>query len=103
MTDVEGASLAATVRTRRKALQLNQRSSPTSPAFSTRFLSALEDGKPSVQLDKGAAGAVGAGVAVRDHRGGRRLVSRLMTEPMDFETLRTVVGRRVQGGFPAAT
>ncbi|HEX9889360.1 MAG TPA: helix-turn-helix domain-containing protein [Nitriliruptorales bacterium] len=46
------ASIGAAVRTTREGLRLDQETTALLAGVSTRFLRALEHGKPTVQLDK---------------------------------------------------
>ncbi len=72
------ASLSSTVRARRQSLHLHQAELADLAGVSTRFVSALETGKASVQLDKVLAVLSALGLRFEIHRGGGDvLVSRV--------------------------
>lgn len=78
MPEPTAMSLAATVRARRQALALNQADLADLAGVSSRFLYALEAGKPSVQLDKVLLVLAALGLRLEIRRGGGDvLVSRL--------------------------
>lgn len=68
MADTAGA-LAATVRTRRRQLRLDQAELADLAGVSERFVYALESGKRTVQLDKVLAVLSALGLHLEIHRG----------------------------------
>jgi HTH-type transcriptional regulator/antitoxin HipB len=66
------SQLASEVRTRRKQLKLRQDELADLAGVSERFVYALENGKPTVQLDKVLAVLNALGLHLELHRGADR-------------------------------
>jgi y4mF family transcriptional regulator len=69
MEDRMSRRLAAEARTRRKQLKLRQEELADLAGVSERFVYALENGKPTVQLDKVLAVVNALGLHLELHRG----------------------------------
>jgi HTH-type transcriptional regulator/antitoxin HipB len=69
MDHYPGGSLAAEVRARRAQLKLRQEELADLAGVSERFVYALENGKPTVQLDKVVAVLNALGLHLEVHRG----------------------------------
>jgi HTH-type transcriptional regulator/antitoxin HipB len=72
MSEEKPGRLAAEVRARRRSLQLRQEELADLAGVSERFVYALENGKPTVQLDKVLAVLNALGLHLEIQRGGAR-------------------------------